>query len=95
LIRLTARLGEQFAGRADLRNQLERAAESVALNFHEGFGRRTAKDRRHFFDIARGSAYEVAAVADVAVARGMASDEEIAQLLDVTDHLGAMLYRFK
>ncbi len=49
--------------------QLDRAASSVPLNIAEGNGRFTAKDRCHFFDIARGSALECAACLDVMVAR--------------------------
>ncbi len=47
------------------RDQILRASQSIPLNIAEGNGRRTPKDRRHFFDIARGSALECAAVQDV------------------------------
>jgi four helix bundle protein len=37
----------------------------------EGEGRRTARDKAHFFTIARGSAAECAAVLDLIAARGL------------------------
>jgi four helix bundle protein len=48
---------EQFG----LTNQIRRAAVSVASNIAEGFGRRTAADRRHFYEMARASLHEVQA----------------------------------
>jgi four helix bundle protein len=56
--------------RGELRSQLERASLSITLNTAEGFARRSASDRRHFYSIARGSALECAAVLDVLFSRG-------------------------
>jgi four helix bundle protein len=56
---------------ASLRDQLERAAASVVLNVAEGAGRAAGADRSHFYAIARGSAFECAAVLDVLHARGV------------------------
>ena len=53
----------------DVKDQLNRAAESVALNIAEGNGKYSAKDRCRFFDIAHGSALECAAGLDILVAR--------------------------
>jgi four helix bundle protein len=47
------------------RDQLLRASQSIPLNIAEGNGRRGVADRRRFFDIARASALECAAVQDV------------------------------
>jgi four helix bundle protein len=52
-------------GHAALRDQLERAGVSVVLNIAEGAGRRSRPDKRRFYEIARGSAMEVAAIIDV------------------------------
>jgi len=53
------------AARPALRDQLERAASSIALTLAEGNARRTRKDRLHFFSMAQGSAMECAAAIDV------------------------------
>lgn len=50
--------------RPAMRDQLERAASSIALNLAEGCGRR-GRDRRHFFTMAQGSALECAAAIDI------------------------------
>ncbi|MDQ2069877.1 four helix bundle protein [Natronospira bacteriovora] len=49
------------------RGQLLRASQSVPMNIAEGNGKGTQKDRRRFFEIARGSALECAAIQDVLV----------------------------
>ena len=47
------------------RDQWLRAAQSIPLNIAEGNGKHSLKDRSRFFDIARGSALECAAIHDV------------------------------
>lgn len=46
---------EQFG----LTNQIRRASVSITSNIAEGFGRRSSKDRVHFYDMARASLAEV------------------------------------
>ncbi len=41
-----------------LTSQIRRAGNSVSANISEGFGRKTKKDKMHFYIIARGSAFE-------------------------------------
>lgn len=41
-----------------LTSQLKRAASSISANIAEGFGRRTSKDKIHFYTIAYGSLLE-------------------------------------
>lgn len=50
---------EEFRGKGDLRNQMERAAVSVSNNIAEGFERGTTQELLTFLYIARGSAGEV------------------------------------
>jgi four helix bundle protein len=55
------------SGNANLREQLKRAASSIPLNIAESCGRFEEKDRKRFFAIARGSAMECAAIADLLI----------------------------
>jgi four helix bundle protein len=64
---------------SDVKDQLNRAAASIALNIAEGNGKYSAKDRCRFFDIAHGSALECAAGLDVLVARTKLQPESIRQ----------------
>jgi four helix bundle protein len=48
-----------------VRDHLDRASTSIALNLAEGNGKHTSSDRCGFFDIARGSALECAAALDL------------------------------
>lgn len=57
-----------------LQDQLERASLSVVLNIAEGAGRRSRRDKRRFYSIARGSATECAAIVDVLRLRGLAPE---------------------
>ena len=74
---------------ANLADQVERAATSVAHNVAEG-SRRSGKDCRRFFAIANGSAAELRAALDVADAWGwpLAADSARALL----DRQLALLY---
>jgi four helix bundle protein len=78
-----------------LADQLRRAAASTSLNFAEGCGKQSHRDRRRYFLSAKGSAYEVAAVLDVADRFGVLDHELHAKGLDICDHLGAMLSRYR
>lgn len=42
-----------------LTSQMRRAAISAESNIAEGFGRTSAKDKQHFYAMARGSLYEL------------------------------------
>ena len=69
-----------------LRDQLDRAASSIALNLAEGAGRYTKKDQRKFFIIAMGSLRECQAILDI---RGVQEE----YLLEIADSLGAHLFK--
>jgi four helix bundle protein len=49
----------------ELRDQLARASTSVVLNIAEGAGRTAIADKRRFYEMAKGSAAEAAAVLDL------------------------------
>jgi four helix bundle protein len=56
---------ENVKGHRNAKDQLLRASQAIALNIAEGNGKATSGDRRRYFEIARGSALECAAIQDV------------------------------
>ena len=64
------------AARPALRDQVERAASSIALTLAEGCARRTRRDRHHFFSMAQGSAMECAAAIDILRVTGCLSQAD-------------------
>jgi four helix bundle protein len=74
----------------DLADQLKRAATSIVLNINEG-RRRSGGDMRRSFEYASGSAHEVLAAVDAAIAWGWIDEAESAKQL--LDRLLAMLWR--
>lgn len=46
------------------RDELIRASQSIPRNIAEGNGKRSSADRKRYFEIARGSAFESAAIID-------------------------------
>ena len=75
------------------RDQLLRASQSILLNIAEGNGKATEGDRRHFFEVARGSALECAATQDILEIYGAIGAEENAKAKDLLDRIVAMLTR--
>jgi four helix bundle protein len=57
-----------------IRDQLERATLGIVLNIAEGAGRRSLPDKRRFYEMARGSATEAAALLDVLRRRSLAPE---------------------
>ena len=58
------------------KDHMLRASQSIPLNIAEGNGRSTEADRRHFFEISRGSAMECAAIQDLLEACGALKPDE-------------------
>ena len=75
----------------DLANQLRRAASSVTLNVNEGAERRGG-DKPHHFRIAFGSAKEVRAALDLAVAWGYLPDGRAEAAIALLDRLNRLLW---
>jgi four helix bundle protein len=63
--------------KSDLRDQLNRASNSVVLNIAEGNGKYSKKDRCRYFDISNGSALESAGCLDILFVRNLISKEEL------------------
>lgn len=89
---LTPLLPSLAASDASLADQLRRAAASTVLNIAEA-NQRTLRDRRNRFRIALGSAAEVAACLEVAVAFGYVERAAIAPTLVLADRVRAMTFR--
>ena len=74
----------------ELHQQLHRAVRSVVLNTAEGRSQR-GKRRTNHFSIALGSAREVHACLELAIALGFIT--HVPDLMDRSDHIQAMLYK--
>ena len=75
----------------EVKNQLDRASTSLALNIAEGNGKYSPKDRCRFFDIAHGSALECAAGLDLLVARSILAPEQIRPGKEILQRIVRML----
>jgi four helix bundle protein len=67
---------ERFA----MTSQVRRATLSVHLNVAEGCSRKSEKERKRYYEIARGSIVEVDAALDIAVSLDYTSKEKLAEL---------------
>jgi four helix bundle protein len=75
------------------RDQWLRASQSTPLNIAEGNGKTAAADRRRYFEIARGSALECAAIQNVLVVGKALDKMESQNRKDELDRMAAMLSR--
>ncbi len=69
-----------------IKDQLERASQSVVLNLAEGSGKPTQRDKVRFYAIAFGSLREVQAVFDLIQVK-----DEVT--IDLVDHLAACVFK--
>ncbi|HRR33873.1 MAG TPA: four helix bundle protein [Kiritimatiellia bacterium] len=75
------------------RDQWLRASQSIPLNIAEGNGKTADADLRRYFEIARGSALECAAIQDVLVVGKALDEAESQERKNELDRLAAMLSR--
>ncbi len=75
------------------REQWLRASQSIPLNIAESNGKATKADRRRYFEIARSSALECAAIQDVLVVGKALDREESLERKIELDRIAAMLSR--
>jgi four helix bundle protein len=73
------------------KDQLLRASQSIPLNIAEGNGKNASGDRRRFFEIARGSTLECAAIQDVLEVLGILSADDNQAKKNDLDRIAAML----
>lgn len=76
----------------EYKDQLKRAAFSIPLNIAEGSGRTSKADRRHFFVIAIGSAFECIAILDQLKAIKLITEEVYIELYSVALEMSKMLF---
>jgi four helix bundle protein len=88
---ITRLTGGFSSGTYAIADQLRRAAISVPCNIAEGNGRWHGKERRQFFMIARGSAFECIPVLDIARRLGFVPEAEYIALRDEIDQICRML----
>lgn len=79
-------LSEESDVKGNLRDQLLRAASSIALNLAEGNAKNSVKDKKRFFQMAYGSLRECQTIFRLAKI-------EDQNLHKKADHLGASLYK--
>ncbi len=75
------------------RDQWLRASQSIPLNIAEGNGKTAEADRRRYFEIARGSVLECAAIQDVLVVGKALEEDESQRRKTELDRMAAMLSR--
>jgi len=74
--------------------QLVRAADSVAANLSEGFGRYHFKEAKNFGYYSRGSLYETKTWLTKAYNRNLISDDEFENFLNNIDTIGVKLNNY-
>jgi four helix bundle protein len=75
------------------RDQWLRASQSIPLNIAEGNGKATGADRRRYFEIARGSALECAAIQDILVVGKALKINESLKMKQQLDRIAVILSR--
>ncbi len=74
------------------KDQLERAAFSIMLNIAEGTGRFTKPDKKNFYIIARGSAFECVAIFDYLSDQNVIEKEKFNEFYSMLEEISKMLY---
>jgi four helix bundle protein len=74
-----------------LTSQLRRASVSIPSNIPEGAARKSAKERRRFYEIARSSLVEVDTQLEIAEKLNYLSDNDLNKVDKKLDHIFAML----
>jgi len=82
---------EPFCKDFGLRNQIQRAAVSVASNIAEGDERKTNKEAIYFFNIAKGSVAEVITQLNIAYRIGYINKEVFDKTEDFAEKIRASL----
>ena len=73
-----------------LTSQLRRAGVSVSSNIAEGFSRNTAKDKNHFYSMAKGSLTEIESQILISNKLGFLNEKELENLLSMKTELSKL-----
>jgi four helix bundle protein len=87
-------LADQKIDRKDgfsLGEQLRRAVISISNNIAEGSGRNNRKEKRYFYNIAKGSVYEVVNLLEICKKRGYLEAEPHAVFYKQAEEIARML----
>jgi len=84
---------EQFPAdlKFSLTSQIIRAAISITANIAEGSGRAGARESANFYNIAKGSLYEVISLLDVALLKKFISQNQYNILYEQSEEIAKML----
>ena len=74
-----------------IKDPLERASVSIALNIAEGNGKSSMKDRQRFLEIAKGSTLECAAILDVLYVKTLVTEAQMTKGKSILSEIVAML----
>ena len=74
------------------KDQLKRASFSIMLNIAEGTSRFSQKDKRHFYVISRGSAFECLTIFDFLVDENLLNNEQYNQFYKQAEELSKILF---
>jgi four helix bundle protein len=83
-----------YLGKDTIGKQLVRAADSVAANLSEGFGRYHFKDAKNFGYYSRGSLYETKTWLTKANSRKLISDSDFQTFISDIDSIGIKLNNY-
>ncbi len=79
------------AEKFNMKQQIRRAALSVKLNISEGSSRKSLRERKRYFEMARGSAVEIDAALETAVDLGYFTEKELELVGKLLNKCFAML----
>ncbi len=85
----TGRLGRQ--DQWCLGDQIRRAALSISANIAEGTGREGVRESKQFFNIAKGSTYEVISIAFVMRQEQSLQEDDFSAIYEQCDRIARML----
>jgi four helix bundle protein len=88
---ITATINEKRFDRVT-NDQLRRASFSIMLNIAEGSSRFSDKDRKNFLIVARGSAFECAAIMEYLFETEEISDEAFTENMTKLEEISRMLF---